>query len=309
MAARSSYKVLGLFLFLAFSLFAGGCDEPVLEEEVQEEPATRSVIMGLIPEYDLFAQKKRYESLADYISRKAGVTVELRILSRYGNIIENFIENDLDCAFFGSFTGAMAIQKLGIHPIVRPEWKDGRSTYYGKIFVRKDSGITSPVDMKNKRFAFVDKATTAGWLLPLYYFKSNGIDFSTHLAEIYFTGTHEDAIKDVLEGNADIGAAKNTVFEFLAKEDERIITELDVLFESPPVPANGLGFRRDFDKSVIEKIKFALLEMSEDPEGREVLENFGARQFIATTERDYDPVFSYAKLVGIDLAEYDYVNN
>ena len=93
------------------------------------------------------------------------------------------------------------------------------------IFVRKDSGIDDAADMAGKRFAFVDKATTAGYLLPLNYFKDKGIEnYREYFSETYFTGTHEDAIYDVLNRRADIGAAKNTVFDRLALKDSRIRT-------------------------------------------------------------------------------------
>jgi ABC-type phosphate/phosphonate transport system substrate-binding protein len=48
--------------------------------------------------------------------------------------------------------------------------------------------------------------------------------------------------------------------------------------------------------------------MDRDPAGREVLEAFGARRFIATSDSDYQPVFDYARAVGIDLKRYDYRN-
>ena len=53
--------------------------------------------------------------------------------------------------FFGSFTYTLARAKLGIEPLARPENKDGISTYYGLIFVRKDSGIKTAKDMEGKR--------------------------------------------------------------------------------------------------------------------------------------------------------------
>jgi len=69
-------------------------------------------------------------------------------------------------------------------------------------------------DMRGKTFAFVDKATTAGYLLPLVYFKENGInDYPTFLKETYFAGTHEDAIYDVLNRKAEITAAIGRVRE------------------------------------------------------------------------------------------------
>ena len=285
--------------------------------EQQEAPAPEAVVsppqkfyLGLIPEQDLFSQKARYAPLARYISEKAGIDVEIKILSRYGNIIENFHSGQLDAAFFGSFTGALAIKKLGVVPIARPVWLDGTSTYYGLIFVRKDSNIKDAEGMKGKRFAFVDKATTAGWLLPLHYFQEAGIeDYRTWFAETYFTGTHEDAIYDVLDGKADIGAAKNTVFDRLAAKDRRLVDELQVLAKSPEVPANGLAVRKDLDDSLKIKLRNILLQMDHDEQGRGILHEFGAKSFIETSEKDYEPVFAYAKAISLDLRKYDYRNH
>ena len=83
---------------------------------------------------------------------------------------------------------------------------------------------------------------------------------SEYLKEAYFTGTHEDAIYDVLNRKADIGAAKNTVFQRLAKDDPRILKELVVLERSPEVPENALALRKDIDASVRDRLKDALLD-------------------------------------------------
>ncbi|MBU0908732.1 MAG: phosphate/phosphite/phosphonate ABC transporter substrate-binding protein, partial [Proteobacteria bacterium] len=200
-------------------------------------------------------------------------------------------------------------RKLAVQPLARPEYLDGTSTYYGMIFVRKDSGIHNAADMRGKRFAFVDKATTAGWLLPMHYFKENGIeDYQTYFSENYFTGTHEDAIYDVLNGKADIGAAKNTVFSRVAQTDSKVEEQLQILATSPEVPANALAVRKDLGESLKLKLKNALLQMDQDVEGRQVLHEFGAKRFIPTTENDYAPVFDYANKIGLDLATYDYNN-
>ena len=308
---RKSFIHVSVIMALLFFLpLVNSCSEeqevPTTETAV---PAPEKFILGLIPEHDLFSQKERYIPLARYISEKAGVDVEVKILSRYGNIIENFHSGQMDAAFFGSFTGALAIKKLGVEPVARPLWLDGTSTYYGLIFVRKDSNIQNAADMKGKRFAFVDMATTAGWLLPLHYFHEAGIeDYRTWFAETYFTGTHEDAIYDVLDGKADIGSAKNTVFDRLAAKDRRLLDELQVLAKSPEVPANGLAVRKDLDDSLKIKLRSILLQMDHDEQGRKILEQFGAKAFIETSQRDYEPVFVYANSISLDLRKYEYRN-
>ena len=287
-----------------------GCSEQPEQAKPPKDPSVRTMRIGIIPEQDVFSQKKRYKGLADYIGYKLGISVELVMLSRYGNIIDNFTAERLDGAFFGSFTGALALKKLQVIPLARPEYKDGTSTYYGMVFVRKDSGIRNGADMRGKRFVFVDKATTAGYLLPMDYFLAEGIvHYYKWFSEFYFAGTHEDAIYDVLKKRADMGAAKNTVFYRLAQEDSRLLDELEILATSPEVPSNGLAVKSDFDQPSLAALKDCLLEMDKDPEGREVLDNFGARRFIETTVADYQPVFDFADHIGLDLTTYEYSNH
>ena len=299
-------NLIAAFLF-AFAIAGCAREAPPPQKAAA---AKNKVYIGLLPEQNIFNQLERYEPLAAYLSRRVGVKISLKILPRYGNVIDNFNSEGLDGAFFGSFTYALAHAKLGVEVLARPLAFDNTSTYHGLIFVRKDSGIRTARDMKGKRFAFVDKATTAGYLLPMEYFHKNGISNCwALLKECYFTGTHEDAIYDVLNRKADVGAAKNTVFNRLAMTDPRIRQELVVLETSLDVPENGIALRKDIDESFRNRLREALLAMHQDPEGKKVLERFGTLRFIETTNDDYAPVLKYAKDVHLDLATYDYVND
>jgi len=272
-------------------------------------PEEKVLKIGLVPEQDVFQEMERYQPLADYISTKIGMKVNLKVLPAYGNIIDNFLSLHLDGAFLGSFAYALAHSKLGLQVLARPEYFDFLSTYHGVIFVRRDSGIRAAKDMKGKRFVFVDKATTAGYLLPLAYFKEHGInDYKGYFKESYFAGTHGNAIKDVLNGKADIGAAKNTVYERMAKTDSRITNDLIILEASPDLPENSLAVRKELSDSIKNKLKGVLLTMADDRDGRIVMKNFGARRFIVTADEDYEPVYDYARKIGLNLATYDYEN-
>lgn len=287
-----------------------GCGNRPKQAKPAKHPSVKTIRIGILPEQDVFDQKVRYQPLADYVGRKLGIRIKLVLLPHYGSLIDNFNTEQLDGAFFGSLSGAMALEKLHVVPLVRPESKDGTSTCYGIIFVRKDSGIRNGADMQGKRFVFVDKATTAGYLLPLHYFKEEGIaDYHTWFNETYFAGTHEDAIYDVLKRKADIGAAKNTVFYRLAKTDRRLLEKLDILATSPKVPENCLALKHDFDRHYLTAFKDCLLKMDKSRQGRAVLDNFGAGRFIATTAADYQPVVDFAHHLGLDLTTYQYNNN
>ena len=278
--------------------------QPALAQSSQTK-----LLIGLIPEMNIFKQKQRFKLLGKYLSEKTGIPVEFTILSRYGNIIESFTAEKMDGAFFGSFTGALAIQKLGVVPLARPVNLDNTSTYHGYILVRKDSGIKSVADMRGKRMAFVEKATTAGYIFPLAWLRENGIeDIDGFFSESFFTGSHDAAVIAVLDRKADIGAAKHSMYDWVKKDNPRIEKELTIIARSPSVPSNGLCVRKTLDAGLQEKLKQALLNLGQDPADEAVLAKFGALRFIETTTEDYQPVFDMAQKAGIDIKKYNYRN-
>ncbi len=273
------------------------------------QAAQRELLIGLIPEMNVFKQKERFTLLGDYLSKKTGVGVKFTILSRYGNIIDRFTAENMDGAFFGSFTGALAIEKLGVIPLARPVNLDNTSSYRGYLFARRDSKIRDISGMKGKKMAYVEKATTAGYLFPLAYLKEQGVkDVDHFFSSSYFAGSHDAAIYAVLEGQADVGAAKHSIYDRVKADDGRVARDLVILAESPWVPSNGLCVRKGLDEELKRKLKQALLDLDKDPEGAAVLKQFGALRFIDTNVSDYRPVFEMAKKAGINIKHYDYRN-
>jgi phosphonate transport system substrate-binding protein len=275
----------------------------------QAQAAQPKLVIGLIPEMNVFKQMERFKPLAGYLSKQIGIEVEVTILSRYGNILDSFVTQKMDGAFFGSFTGALAIEKLGVIPLARPVNLNGESTYRGLIYTRKDSGIKTIADFKGKKFAFVEKATTAGYLFPLAYFRKNGVaDPARFLGEAFFAGSHDASLDAVLNQKADVGASKNTVFHWVRSTNPRIDQEIVILAESFAVPSNGLCVRPDLDPLIQQKLKNALLALNQNPEGQPVLEKLKALKFIDTTVADFQPVIEMATQAGIELKNYQYRN-
>jgi phosphonate transport system substrate-binding protein len=282
---------------------------PQAEARAHAGAAPQRILIGLIPEMNIFKQKARFQPLGEYLSRAVGVPVQFTILSRYGNILERFQQEHMDGAFFGSFTGALAIEKLGVVPLARPVNLDGSSTYHAHLFVRRDSGIRRVDDMRGKRMAFVDRATTAGYVFPLAWLRESGVTSPERFfGELYFTGAHDAAIRAVLDRRADVGAAKHSMFDRVRAEDPRVDRELVIVAESPPVPSNGLCVRADLPAELQAKLRGALLGIASDPVGVAVLMQFGALRFTETTAVDYRPVLDMAAKAGIDLKRYQYVN-
>ena len=276
--------------------------------EAKQPEDEKTLRLVLVPEKNVFEQRRRYKYITDYLSKRMDMNFTVEIMTNYGNISEAFIEGQADAGFFGSFSYLLTHAKAGIEPIARPIWPDNNSTYRGYIFVRKDSNIQTVKDMRNKSLVLVDKATTAGYIYPLFYFKYYyGIkNIKDYFSQISFANSHDAAAWAVYTGEADIGGAKNHIFNNIMAEYPDFKEQMIVIAESSQVPSNGLAVRKDLNPAIKLRIKTLLLSLHETPEGQEILKKFGALKFIKTSNDDYNVLYNMVNQLGIDLQEYSH---
>jgi phosphonate transport system substrate-binding protein len=280
-----------------FLIWLTVCSQSAASEQPEE------LLFGIEPEHNIFDQMERYRVLAGYLSEHLGIQVNLTIMSRYGEVVNRFRDRRLDGAFLSSYTAALGVTKLGLVPVVSPVHLGGESHSRGYIFARRDSGIRTPADMQGKSMVFVDPATTEGYLFPLAFLKRQGRDdVKTFFRQQYFSGSHASAIFAVLDGRADIGAAKNTVYDKQVESDPSIGDELEVIAESRNVPEETLCLRQNLPGDIKEKIERVLLSMETTSRGRKVLRQFRALRFVKATRTDLDPVMKIAEDAGISFA-------
>jgi len=291
-----SRKLVACLLLCLFTLAA----MPVAASAQTEE-----LLIGIEPEHNIFDQMERYRHLAGYLSEELGVKVNLTIMSRYGEVIKRFKTLKLDGAFLTSYTATLGIKELQLEPVVNPVNLNGESTSQGYIFVRKDSGIRSVKDMQGKNIVFVDPATTAGYLFCLAFLVQHGVtDIAKFFNRLYFSGSHASAIFTVLDGRADIGSAKNTVFNQLIHNDPSIQQELNIITQSPKVPEITLCIKNEIDQDLRARLAVVLLHMDITPRGKEVLKQFKALRFVKSSKADFAIIDAMAQEARRSIAEH-----
>ena len=286
MIMNKAIKLIIFFLVLIVLPLKAFCQEEML--------------IGLIPEENIFDQVKRHRPLAEYLSKKLGVKVRLTILSRYGDIINKFESAKMDGAFFGTLTGHIAMEKIGVEPIATPvATLNGKSTAQSYLFVRKDSGIKNVKDMQGKRIAFVDRLTVTGYLYAVSFLKEKGInDPETYFKDYCFTGSHDSVIYSVLDNRADIGCVKDSVYKKMIEKDKSISNELTVIAMSRDFPSATFCVRKGMPVQMKSKLKQVFLHMKEDPEGKDVLNKLGALSFEDAGKSDFSIVKDLIRKTG-----------
>ena len=298
-------------LFLVLSLFAAGCrkapEEPPSPTVTAFDEENADLVIALLPERNVFEQKKKYLPLQNYLSEKLGISVYFKLLDNYDHIFSELLDRKVDGGFWGSMNGAIAQLRGGVEILARPVWEDSTSTYWSYIYTRKGSSITAdPVTWSGKSIAFVNMATTAGFLYPMSLLRKAGIaaDPGEYFSRAIFSGSHDASIMAVFQGEVDMGASKNTIYQEYIDRHPEVREGLVIIAESAQVPSNGLGVRPDLSDDLKKSLTEVLISMEKDDEGRSVLKQFGALRFIETSFEDYRPVIDMAESAGIDLVEW-----
>lgn len=268
----------------------------------------RTLTIAILPEQNVFEQKKKYKPLAEYLSNALDVNVKIKLLDSYGSIYDEIRNRTIDGAFFGSFNYVLIKARADIEPLARPVETGDISVYTGIIFTRKDRKITGNVDSwKGRNIALVHEVTTAGYVFPRWYLKKYGInDFERHFGKIVFTGSHDAAILSVFKGQTDLGAAKDLIFRKLLSENPAIKNEMIILAESTAVPSNSLCVRSSLDRETKEALKKTLLSLHETKGGNNALQALNAVKFKETKDSEFDTLRVMAIDLGIDIRTYPF---
>lgn len=236
----------------------------------------------------------KYQIIIDYLNRNSSDRWVLSPVKDYGSFITQIELKQIKAGFVGSAVGYRLIKENMAIPIARGE-KDGIADYYSYIFTKKDSGINNLSDLKDKKFAYVDINTSAGYFFPVYLIKQNGFDPENFFRVASFLGTHKNAIYAVLNGDYEAGAAKDSAWRKIKKTD--LTTDLDnnmvIIAKGGPFPEQTFMVSIDFGGKKASDLKYLFLNMANTQEGKKSLAAAGIDRFIDTKEED----FTYAKKI------------
>jgi phosphonate transport system substrate-binding protein len=251
--------------------------------------------LGLIPERDIFSQRRRYRALADYLSEALGLPVELVTSNTYHGVLNDMARGRIDGAFMGSMVATLTLDQLNARVLVKPQTEQGDTTYRGVIFVRDDSPIQSVDDLAGASIALV-RTTTAGHLFPVYALTGRVMLSGEDAVQMRWVGTHDRAVQEVYDGRVQAGATKDLRLD--AFEQAHDGYRFRRLIASEAVPNNALLVRNELDVRLAEQLRSTLLEMDHSEAGRAVLATFGAKRFVPCVGSEYRAVYDMAERLG-----------
>lgn len=263
-----------------------------------EEPEPFRI--AAIPTEDAREQLIHLQPLADYLSGELGVPVEFIVTTDYTASIEALRAGHVEMAWLGPFSYVLASELVEVRPIVGGIREDTGDVFYNSIIVvRRDAGIDTVEDLPGHSFAFVDPASTSGYLVPLAMLLEAGIDPERDFAQVVYAGSHTAV--ELAVGNGRVEAAADSLPSYQLMVDNGSIDpdELDIIWTSDPIPPSPLVARLDLGTETIERIRDALVAA-----GPEVISFEGEMVgYAPVSDGDYDVIRAIAEEVGIEVGD------
>lgn len=199
-----------------------------------------------------------YRPIATYLARKLGREVQLRTVDSWEGLAKSLAGGETDLALMGPWGYVLANQQAGAQ-VVSTILYDGKPEYFGIMVTHPDSGIKSPKDLKGRTFAFGDKGSTSGYLIPLHYFMTQGIDPDTYFSKVLYT-SHQAIETQVTRGALDAGADYNRNRNAMIEQGLIKADQSRIIWQSAPLPNDAFAVSSILarDKEFVVRLQNAL---------------------------------------------------
>ncbi len=293
----------------ATALLTTACTKKTAELGSEENP----VKLHFVPSVDAKVIEDNSKSFKAYLEKNTPYKYEITIPQSYIAVVEAFGTKRADVAAFNTFGYILAHEKYGAEARLTV-LRHGSATYQSQFIVKADSTIKKLEDLAGKKIAFVEPASTSGYLLPLKTLNEKGIKAK----ETVFAGKHDNVVSMVYQGQVDAGA---TFYSPPSKDDKGVEQMEDarrlvltqypdvekkvvILSLSEPITNDPIVFRKEMPEEMKTKIAESMMAFIATPEGKEAFKAiYGVTEVKKATDTDYEAVRTMLKAAGASAEE------
>ena len=241
------------------------------------------------------------EDFGKALGQLVGVPVRVTVASDYAAVIEALRNRTADLAFVHPAGYVLANREAKAMIVARNLWH-GKATFSSRIYVRKDAGLTKLEDLRGKTIAFVDPASSSGYIYPMLLMMQRGLvkgrDPKTFFREVVFSGSHDASMQALLNGHVDAIASFDMAREQYLKDPAQR-EKLTWLAETPPIPEAGIAAREGLSPALVNRVRAGLLQMKGPAYAALLKRVYDIDGFEAAEDKDYDPVRQAVDLLNL----------
>jgi phosphonate transport system substrate-binding protein len=227
-----------------------------------------------------------YQLWLDYLSERLDRPVELVQRRTYAEINDLVESGQVDLAFVCTSAYLAGSRDFGMQLLAAPQ-VNGQTVYYSLLIVPADSPAESMADLRGGVFAFTDPMSNSGRNYPTYLVQQLDSTPEVFFSRTFFTYSHDDAIRAVIDGLADGAAVDSLVYDFAVARDPGLGEKTRVVHRSPPFGIPPVVVSPSVRPQLKAELQALLLGTADDPEGQAALQAIGVERFVEITDAAY----------------------
>lgn len=240
------------------------------------------------------------EEFGRVLGSLAGLPVRVTVASDYAAVIEALRNRTADLAFVHPGGYVLASREAGARIVVKNRWH-GKTSFTSRIYVRADAGLARLEDLRGRTIAFVDPASSSGYIYPMVLLIQRGLvrdrDPKTFFREVVFAGSHDAGMRALVNGHVDALASFDLAREqYLRDPAER--ARIVFVAETPPIPEAGVAARAGLAPEVVARVREALLRIRGPAHAALLARLYDIDGFEPAEDHEYDPVRAAIELLG-----------
>ena len=294
----------GRWLCLLLAIISLGCTRERAELGSERNP----IKFFFVPSVDVRVLEDTSKSLKIYLEANTPYKYKISVPPSFIAVVEAFGTSRADAAGLNTFGYALAHEKYGVEARLTTV-RNGEATYRGQFLAKVDGKIKKIEDIQGKKFAYVDPASTSGYVLPLKYLKDRNIKPK----DTVFAMRHDIVVSMIYQGQVDAGATFYVSPVGDKIQDARMLVKtqypdveqkIKIIALTDPIPNDPVVFRKDLPEEMKARISAALIKFVESPSGKETLQKLsGVTGLIPATDKDYEKTRQYLKEISKAAAE------
>ncbi|MBD2293407.1 phosphate/phosphite/phosphonate ABC transporter substrate-binding protein [Anabaena sphaerica FACHB-251] len=223
---------------------------------------SKTLHIAVIPIQSSQAQAKQLKILDEYLEKTIRRKFNIHVQPDYDTAINLLVTEQVQIAYLGSLSYVKAKQKNpNIEPILAPINKATGRPWHTSMIIANSAHIKSVKDLTNKRFGFVSKSSTTGFLIPwVELFKKEEIDPDKTFSEVQFLGSHDQALEALIADEVDAVAVQQEAYFKAQSENKLPQAKYVKIWESSPLPTDPIVISSKLDQKLIYSLKKALID-------------------------------------------------
>lgn len=235
-----------------------------------------------------------HTSLREHLSEELGVEVKEYEGGSYAVGIEALASGNLDIMLASPMSYYQANKLAGAELLVTPQSE--KNNYYTAFITQGDNeDISNMEDLKGKNFAFVNAASSSGYLYPKGTLVQE-FDLDPELVEqsgyffenVTFSESHPNSVMGVKMGDFDAAAAAASQIDSMIEAGTIKGEDIKVIGRTKDIPDATYIVREDLPEDFKKVLREAFVSFEDEAYFKAVHEDPEAR-FVATEPDYYDP--------------------